>query len=315
MHGDAALSEEIRLRVFPNSRLRGEANLLIMPTLDAANISFNLLKTAAGGGVTIGPDPARRGAPGAHPHAFGDGAAPRQHDRAGGGRRQRAARPGTEPVLMAPDGRARGQQRRPVPGKPDEAAGGAGAHRRRRARRLPGGRGQGGARHPRQPGEEPVPDPVRHLGRRDQRRRARGVRRRLLARRRPTCSRSGRTCAASTSTAPTPGSIANSGARWLAALMLVSRRNPVSLLDNAPLRELLEKNLRTSSASRATSIRARSTRCASPPRATPPARACRSSRAAAASRAGSATSASARRSRSSSTTCSPRPRCRSSFRR
>jgi malate dehydrogenase (oxaloacetate-decarboxylating)(NADP+) len=55
MHGDAALSEVIRLRVFPNSRLRGEANLLIMPTLDAANISFNLLKTAAGGGVTVGP--------------------------------------------------------------------------------------------------------------------------------------------------------------------------------------------------------------------------------------------------------------------
>jgi malate dehydrogenase (oxaloacetate-decarboxylating)(NADP+) len=55
MHGDAALSEEIRLRLFPNSRLRGQANLLIMPTLDAANISFNLLKTAAGDGVTIGP--------------------------------------------------------------------------------------------------------------------------------------------------------------------------------------------------------------------------------------------------------------------
>jgi len=55
MHGDAALSEEIRLKVFPNSRLRGEANLLIMPTLDAANIAFNLLKTAAGDGVTIGP--------------------------------------------------------------------------------------------------------------------------------------------------------------------------------------------------------------------------------------------------------------------
>jgi malate dehydrogenase (oxaloacetate-decarboxylating)(NADP+) len=55
MHGDAALSEEIRLRVFPNSRLRGLANLLVMPTLDAANISFNLLKTAAGDGVTIGP--------------------------------------------------------------------------------------------------------------------------------------------------------------------------------------------------------------------------------------------------------------------
>jgi len=55
MHGDAALSEEIRLKVFPNTRLRGDANLLVMPTLDAANIAFNLLKTAAGGGVTIGP--------------------------------------------------------------------------------------------------------------------------------------------------------------------------------------------------------------------------------------------------------------------
>jgi len=55
MHGDAALSEEIRLKVFPSSRLRGPANLLIMPTLDAANIAFNLLKTAAGDGVTIGP--------------------------------------------------------------------------------------------------------------------------------------------------------------------------------------------------------------------------------------------------------------------
>ena len=55
MHGDAALSEEIRLKVFPGSRLRGQANLLIMPTLDAANIAFNLLKTAAGDGVTIGP--------------------------------------------------------------------------------------------------------------------------------------------------------------------------------------------------------------------------------------------------------------------
>ena len=39
----------------PGARLKGEANLLIMPTLDAANISFNLLKTSAGGGITIGP--------------------------------------------------------------------------------------------------------------------------------------------------------------------------------------------------------------------------------------------------------------------
>ncbi len=55
MHGDTALSEELRLQTFPNSRLKGEANLLIMPTLDAANIAFNLLKTVAGDGVTIGP--------------------------------------------------------------------------------------------------------------------------------------------------------------------------------------------------------------------------------------------------------------------
>jgi malate dehydrogenase (oxaloacetate-decarboxylating)(NADP+) len=55
MHGDAALSEELRLRLFPNSRLKGEANLLIMPTLDAANISFNLLKITSGDGITVGP--------------------------------------------------------------------------------------------------------------------------------------------------------------------------------------------------------------------------------------------------------------------
>jgi malate dehydrogenase (oxaloacetate-decarboxylating)(NADP+) len=55
MHGDAALSEEVRLRAFPNSRLKGEANLLVMPTLDAANISFNLLKIVGGWGITVGP--------------------------------------------------------------------------------------------------------------------------------------------------------------------------------------------------------------------------------------------------------------------
>jgi malate dehydrogenase (oxaloacetate-decarboxylating)(NADP+) len=55
MHGDAALSEAIRSRVFPDSTLKGEANLLIMPNLDAANISFNLLKITGGDGITIGP--------------------------------------------------------------------------------------------------------------------------------------------------------------------------------------------------------------------------------------------------------------------
>jgi malate dehydrogenase (oxaloacetate-decarboxylating)(NADP+) len=55
MHGDAALSENIRAQVFPDSTLKGQANLLIMPTLDAANISFNLIKTSAGDGLTVGP--------------------------------------------------------------------------------------------------------------------------------------------------------------------------------------------------------------------------------------------------------------------
>jgi malate dehydrogenase (oxaloacetate-decarboxylating)(NADP+) len=55
MHGDAALSEAVRKSVFPNSRLSGDANLLIMPTLDAANIAFNLLKVSSGGNVTLGP--------------------------------------------------------------------------------------------------------------------------------------------------------------------------------------------------------------------------------------------------------------------
>lgn len=55
MHGDAALDEQIRLAAFPNSRLKGQANLLVMPTLDAANIAFNLLKVAAGDNLTIGP--------------------------------------------------------------------------------------------------------------------------------------------------------------------------------------------------------------------------------------------------------------------
>ncbi|WP_171091022.1 NADP-dependent malic enzyme [Usitatibacter rugosus] len=55
MHGDAALNAEIRHGSIGSSKLKGDANLLIMPTLDAANISFNLLKTVAGDGITIGP--------------------------------------------------------------------------------------------------------------------------------------------------------------------------------------------------------------------------------------------------------------------
>jgi malate dehydrogenase (oxaloacetate-decarboxylating)(NADP+) len=54
MHADTALNEELRARVFPNSRLTGQANLLIFPTLDAANSAFNLVKVL-GDGVSIGP--------------------------------------------------------------------------------------------------------------------------------------------------------------------------------------------------------------------------------------------------------------------
>ncbi len=54
MHADAALNEDIRQRVFPNSRLKGSANLLVMPTLDAANITMNALKIL-GEGLPIGP--------------------------------------------------------------------------------------------------------------------------------------------------------------------------------------------------------------------------------------------------------------------
>jgi malate dehydrogenase (oxaloacetate-decarboxylating)(NADP+) len=55
MHGDGALSAEIRSRFEPESRLNGEANVLVMPNLDAANISYSLLKMTGGEGITIGP--------------------------------------------------------------------------------------------------------------------------------------------------------------------------------------------------------------------------------------------------------------------
>ncbi|QEI05226.1 NADP-dependent malic enzyme [Pigmentiphaga aceris] len=55
MHGDCALSESLRHTIMPNTTLKGEANLLVCPTIESANISYNLLKTTAGGGVAIGP--------------------------------------------------------------------------------------------------------------------------------------------------------------------------------------------------------------------------------------------------------------------
>jgi malate dehydrogenase (oxaloacetate-decarboxylating)(NADP+) len=55
MHGDVALDAEARRKIMPRSTLAGDANLLVLPNIDAANIAYNLLKTAAGGGIAIGP--------------------------------------------------------------------------------------------------------------------------------------------------------------------------------------------------------------------------------------------------------------------
>jgi len=54
MHADAALSEETRNRIFPNAAFGGGANLLIMPNLDAANITYNMVKVL-GDGLPVGP--------------------------------------------------------------------------------------------------------------------------------------------------------------------------------------------------------------------------------------------------------------------
>ncbi|MCB1980465.1 MAG: hypothetical protein KDF63_00175 [Rhodoferax sp.] len=55
LHGDSALSESIRRNALMDSKLEGEANILICPNLDAANILFNVLKITGGHGVTVGP--------------------------------------------------------------------------------------------------------------------------------------------------------------------------------------------------------------------------------------------------------------------
>ena len=54
MQADAALSREVREREMPDSRLSADANLLVMPNIDAANIAYNALRVAAGNGITVG---------------------------------------------------------------------------------------------------------------------------------------------------------------------------------------------------------------------------------------------------------------------
>jgi malate dehydrogenase (oxaloacetate-decarboxylating)(NADP+) len=55
MHGDTALDAKLRAKIMPQSTLKGDANLLVMPNIEAANIAYNVVKTAAGSGVAIGP--------------------------------------------------------------------------------------------------------------------------------------------------------------------------------------------------------------------------------------------------------------------
>jgi len=55
MHGDVALDSAARRALMPHSTLLGDANLLVMPNIESANIAYNLLKVAAGGGIAIGP--------------------------------------------------------------------------------------------------------------------------------------------------------------------------------------------------------------------------------------------------------------------
>jgi malate dehydrogenase (oxaloacetate-decarboxylating)(NADP+) len=55
MHGDAALDSKLRAKIMPQSTLKGDANLVVMPNIESANIAYNLLKTAAGNGIAVGP--------------------------------------------------------------------------------------------------------------------------------------------------------------------------------------------------------------------------------------------------------------------
>ncbi|MGR8980915.1 MAG: NADP-dependent malic enzyme [Gammaproteobacteria bacterium] len=55
MHGDTALDYDLLKKMMPDTKLKGSANLLVLPNIDAANIAYNLLKTAAGNGIAVGP--------------------------------------------------------------------------------------------------------------------------------------------------------------------------------------------------------------------------------------------------------------------
>ena len=108
MHSDAALDARLRERVYPNSVLNGEANLLVFPNLDSANITLNAVKSMTEA-LHVRSDPCRHRQAGAYPDAVGNLARRRQHDGAGG-RRGRAnatrkpSRPGSALTLGAGNG-------------------------------------------------------------------------------------------------------------------------------------------------------------------------------------------------------------------
>ena len=91
MHGDTALDGPYRHDLMPSSPLSGEANLLVLPNIDAANISLQPAQDGGRRRHRDRPGAARRRAAGPHPDAVGDRAPHHQHDRACRGRRQRGA--------------------------------------------------------------------------------------------------------------------------------------------------------------------------------------------------------------------------------
>ncbi len=86
MHADCAVDEAMRQSIMPFSTLKGDANLIVCPNIDSANISYNLLKATAGNNIAIGPDPAGRRQAREYPDVVRNGAADRQHDGVDGAR-------------------------------------------------------------------------------------------------------------------------------------------------------------------------------------------------------------------------------------
>jgi len=113
MHGDAALNAAYRTELMPRTTLSGEANLLVLPDIDSANIAYNL-EASRRWRHRHRAGAAGRGQAGAHPHAIGDRQAHRQHDRSDGGRRQRLPLLSSSMGTAGSRGRPRGGSKGPT---------------------------------------------------------------------------------------------------------------------------------------------------------------------------------------------------------